>query len=382
MRIAVFHNLPSGGAKRLLFEQVKGLSQKHQIDLYCLNISEEKMFPLKSFCHRVFIFKVIDFKKYGILKFLFRYIQLFQLLLLSLKIAQKINQEKYDLVFLHPCQITHAPYILNFLKIRSVYFAHEPFREAYEPLKGKKSFKEIVNDALLWLYKFLRKCIDRKSIKKASLVLCNSKFTQKNLKEIYGVNAKVIYPGIDLKKFIPLSLNRENAVLSVGRLSPLKGHYFVIEALAKIPRKQRPKLFIVADAGTRKDEKDLGRFASEKEVSLSIFKRINEDNLIRLYNKVKMVICAQVKEPFGFVPLEAMACRTPVLAVSEGGFLETVIDKKTGLFFNRDPEEAAKIIEKLLLDNNLREELTKNGLSQVKKWNIKESIYNLEKEIK
>ena len=214
------------------------------------------------------------------------------------------------------------------------------------------------------------------------MVLCNSKFTQKNLEEIYGVNAKVIYPGIDLKKFIPLSLNRENAVLSVGRLSPFKGHHFVIETLAKIPQKQRPKLFIVADDGTQKEEKDLSRFANEKEVNLTIFKRINEDGLIKLYNKVKIVICAQVKEPFGLVPLEAMACGTSVVAVSEGGFLETIIDKKNGLFFERDPKEAAEIIEKTLLDNNLRERLVQNGLLQVKKWDIEESISNLGKEIK
>ena len=232
MRIAVFHNLPSGGAKRVLLEQVKRLSKRHEIDLYYFNISEGKMFSLESFCRKTYKYSIIDSQKYGSLKPFIKYIQLMQIILLSKKIAQKIDSKNYNLVFLHPCQITQAPIILKYIKTKTVYYAHEPLREVYERFPEKNvTFKERTNRIILFFYKQIRKYLDRISIKKADLILCNSKFTQKNLHKIYDVKASVVYPGIDIQKFAPIIHIKINAVLSVGRLNIAKGHEFIIESL-------------------------------------------------------------------------------------------------------------------------------------------------------
>jgi glycosyltransferase involved in cell wall biosynthesis len=59
-------------------------------------------------------------------------------------------------------------------------------------------------------------------------------------------------------------------------------------------------------------------------------------------------------EPFGLVPLEAMACGKAVIGVSEGGVKETVLDSITGKLTSRNSRKFAKAIEELLGDNELR----------------------------
>jgi len=49
MKIAVVHNLPPGGQKRALYEQVKRLSYKHHLDLFTLSSTNEQIFSLLSF---------------------------------------------------------------------------------------------------------------------------------------------------------------------------------------------------------------------------------------------------------------------------------------------------------------------------------------------
>ena len=57
MKIAVVHNLPAGGMKRALYEQVKRLAKKHTVDIYTLSCSDETFLPLKEFAHRYTIFR-------------------------------------------------------------------------------------------------------------------------------------------------------------------------------------------------------------------------------------------------------------------------------------------------------------------------------------
>ena len=84
---------------------------------------------------------------------------------------------------------------------------------------------------------------------------------------------------------------------------------------------------------------------------------VSNNELVQLYNKAKLVVYAPYLEPFGLVPLEAMACGTPVVAVREGGVRESVIHNETGIFTERDEDMFAQAVSELLLNNKKREKM-------------------------
>ena len=77
-----------------------------------------------------------------------------------------------------------------------------------------------------------------------------------------------------------------------------------------------------------------------------------------IFRSADAVVCAPWYEPFGIVPLEAMACGVPVVAAAVGGLRDTVVDHATGLHVPpRDPEAIAAALAMLLGDPALRTEL-------------------------
>jgi glycosyltransferase involved in cell wall biosynthesis len=82
--------------------------------------------------------------------------------------------------------------------------------------------------------------------------------------------------------------------------------------------------------------------------------RVTHDELPAHLRAADLVVCLPWYEPFGIVPLEAMACRTPVVGSAVGGLLDTVIDGVTGVLLPpRAPQTAAGAIRDLLADPDL-----------------------------
>ena len=77
--------------------------------------------------------------------------------------------------------------------------------------------------------------------------------------------------------------------------------------------------------------------------------QVPRDAMPGIFRSADAVVCAPWYEPFGIVPLEAMACGVPVVAAAVGGLRETVVDQKTGLHVPpRDPEALAEALGMLL----------------------------------
>src|SRR3989344_1333794 len=132
MKIAVFHNLPLGGARRTLYEQIKNLSKRHTIDLYEIGY-ENHLLEANEF---VKFRKKYDFTLENNIPGIFNrlikdYRNFISLRNLQRKIAGEIDSKNYDICLVHSDIYTESPFILRYLKTPSVYHCHELLRLVY-----------------------------------------------------------------------------------------------------------------------------------------------------------------------------------------------------------------------------------------------------------
>ncbi len=359
MQIAIFHELHAGGARRSVNEFAKGLKKNHLVDLYIVDEQEKKV--EKNCFSNIFYYDFIPKKWYGgnwRIKLYKDSIELYKLYQLHKKIAKEINKKNYDLVFIHPSQYTQAPFLLRFITTKKIYYCQESLRISYEPVfdipPDLSLPKKIYEDAIRWM----RKKIDKENIGYADIILANSKYTQKNIQLAYGLKSSTSYLGVDENVFKPISINKDSDVLFIGAMyNNIDGYSLLSESVKLMKKKPALKLHV-----TGKDWID-----SDKE-------------LAKLYSSAKVVVCLANNEPFGLIPLEAMACGVPVIAVNEGGYKESIIDGKTGYLVPRDPKALAQKLELLLSNEKIRSKMTENArLHVMENWTWNKSINDLEK---
>lgn len=181
----------------------------------------------------------------------------------------------------------------------------------------------------------------------------------------------VIPCGVDLERFRPAREPGEaerpgNRLISVGRLVPRKGVGNVISALGQLPDAELtvvggpPQEGLEADPEARR----LMDLAAEVGVSdrVRFTGRVPHSHLPGLMRESTIAVAVPWYEPFGIVPLEAMACDTPVVASAVGGLIDSVVDGVTGVHVPaRDPERLAEVLADLLADPAKRRRLGQAG---------------------
>ena len=379
MRVAVYHDLPSGGAKRVLREQVVGLrALGHVVDAFIPSTADESFLPLAPVLDGLRIFPApAQPSREAALSGRARpalYLQWLRFLaalpLRERRIARAIDAGGYDVVLAHPSQFTQAPPLLDMLRTPSVYYCHEPLRAAYEP--------RIAPAVVRFALRTSVGRIDRRAVRAATRVAVNSRHTAENVRRWYGRSSTVVYPGVDTRLFRPLPQPRADFVLAVGALHPLKGIDFLIESLARLPQNLRPRLVVVSDRARDGERQRIERAAAAGGVQVDLRTRVTDPELVALYNRCRLVLYAPHDEPFGFVPLEAMACGRPVLGVAEGGLLETIRDGETGFLAPRDAAFAARL-RHLLENPDEAEEVGAAAVTHVRThWSWAGSVQDLE----
>lgn len=298
----------------------------------------------------------------------------------SRRMAAKIEAGTPDLIWVEKCRFTGSPPLLRYLRRPAVFYMQEPLRiRAYEALAGESAPKTGPPPLFQALKKLPRifahravKTEDRKSARAAAKVYANSLFSARWIERVYGFSPKPLYQGVDVSFFTPLETAPENFVLSVGRLDETKGHDFLVDALSRIPAAARPELRIAFDDERAGERARLEARARSAGVGVVFLHRVTDVDLRGLYRAARAVLCAAKNEPFGLVPLEAMACGAPVIAVNEGGFVETVTHDRTGFLLPREAAVWADKIVSLASDLSLRAHLGRAGRETV------ESVWSLE----
>ena len=185
----------------------------------------------------------------------------------------------------------------------------------------------------------------------------------------------VVPSGVDIEQFCPDGPVAEKGdrprVLCVGRLVPRKGFDTVVRALAAVPDAE---LVVAggpasADLGSDQEAGRLMRLAERFGVAerVRLVGAVPRSDMPALLRSADLVVCTPWYEPFGIVPLEAMACGVPVVASAVGGFLDTVVDGATGtLVPARRPDRLAAAMRKLLAEPFWREAYGTAGVDRAR----------------
>jgi glycosyltransferase involved in cell wall biosynthesis len=372
-RLALVHDLPVGGAKRHISAMLDLLAEQFDVTVFEFDrpdrtvceigpgtTSRKAVFPAPPYSLR-FLSKVPVAGQMAMDLALSAYYR---------PIADAVNRGGFDATFVTQSRITNTPPLLAMLETPIIYGCQEPTRVLYEPYRVRaespirKSLRVLHN----WVtHPFLRRR-ERRLVQRAHALVANSSYSAEVLDRLFERKAVVAYPGVHGEIFKYARAASPKGVLSVGSLDIVKGHDFVIECVARVPREHRPSLTIICPRGTHSTDEALylERMARARDVAVEIVSGISDDELAARYANAIALLFAARLEPFGLVCIEAMACGCPVLTVEEGGPRETVIDGVTGFVLPRDPDSFAQRLLQLIQDVELRHRLGANGARHVR----------------
>ena len=365
MRVAVVHNLPSGGARRALLEHCRGLRARgHVVELFHPDTADEAFLPLATAADRTRVWRAPrppgrEASLFGNLgpRGMYQSARLLRAIRrINREMAAAIDSGGFDVVLAGHDQFTHAPGALRHLRTPTAYYCQEPLRFVYEAPMGLDipanggSLARLMRWSLTGAVKSVLRPLDAGSVRAAKIILANSIYSHESIMRAYGRAARVVYLGADAERFRPLGLPRGDFVLTVGAMHPAKGHDFVVAALGRVPAARRPRLVVVCDRGYGVYRQLLEAHAARAGVTLEVRERVPDSELVELYNRARLVCYAPYLEPFGLVALEAMACGTAVVAVAEGGTRESIRPGVTGVLTMRDVDAFAGAVDDLASD--------------------------------
>jgi glycosyltransferase involved in cell wall biosynthesis len=210
-----------------------------------------------------------------------------------------------------------------------VCYCHTPMRWVwrYEDYVARERFGGLVRGMLPLIMWGLKKW-DLRASQQPNYYIANSRIVAERIKKIYGREAFVIPPPIDVDRFQP-SKEIDDYYLVLSRLMPYKRIDLAIEACNRLDR----RLLIVGDGP---DRERLEKVAGPRTEFLGRL----PDRLVNYYTSRCRALLFPGEEDFGMSPLEANAAGRPVIAYRAGGATETVDEGVTGIFFDQPNSRA------------------------------------------
>jgi glycosyltransferase involved in cell wall biosynthesis len=209
---------------------------------------------------------------------------------------------------------------------RKIVYCHAPARWLYEADEYSRTSGSAVRAALRSLRPVLTRW-DQYAARSADIYVANSGHTRDKVRATYDIEAIVVHPPHGMSVEAPRRAVPSIApgfFLCVSRLLAYKHVDVVVEAFRHTPEEQ---LVVV---GRGPDEALVRALAGENVRFLS---DMDDDAMRWLYANARALIAASY-EDFGLTPIEAAAFGRPTVALRYGGYLDTVIDGTTGLFFD------------------------------------------------
>ena len=339
MNIALVHDwLPfMGGAERVLSDFIEIYPDAPVYTLLCNKSKMEE--PIKSA-------KIITsyLQKKG--KEISNHRKLFPFMPTAI---ESFNLNKYDVILSSSSSVAKSV-ITNPASVHICY-CHSPMRYAWEfsyEYAGKMAGKGALKNKLLNYFLTFMRVWDYSSAARVDYFIANSENVAKRIWKHYRREAVVIHPPVRCNLF-NISDEDEDFFLCVSRLQEYKRVDLAIEACNKLG----VKLKVIGDGP---DKEKLKAMAG---TNVEFLGRASDIVMKECYAKCRALIFPG-EEDFGITPLEAMASGRPVIAYGKGGALETVVDGKTGLFFEKQSVESLiEAMEKFKTMNFDKAELRK-----------------------
>jgi glycogen synthase len=241
--------------------------------------------------------------------------------------------------------------------------------------------------------------VEKTAIEMADALIAVSEETKIDVLKHFNVDenkVKVIYNGINLEQYVVTKSTStleeygidktKPYVLFVGRITRQKGIIHLVNAIKYID----PDTQIVLCAGAP-DTKEIGK---EMEDAVNEVKKTRDNviwidimlekhQVIELYSHADVFCCPSIYEPFGIINIEAMACKTAVVASAVGGIKEVVVPGETGILIPLEQQTEAPFepvnpdkfsrdlahgINQLINDDDLRTKMAENSRKRVEDY--------------
>ncbi|MFN4244819.1 MAG: glycosyltransferase family 4 protein [Brevinematia bacterium] len=215
-------------------------------------------------------------------------------------------------------------------------YCHTPIRYAWDLYhqylkeanleKGLKSLiaKLILHYVRIW---------DISTVNRVDYFIANSNYTSRRIKKLYNRESEVIYPPVDVESF-DLKSDKENFYLCASRMVPYKMIPMIVQTFTQLEDK---RLVVIGDGPELKKVKEIAK--GSKNIEILGYQPFE---ILKDYMQRAKAFIFAAEEDFGIMPVEAMACGTPVISFGKGGATETIIDGKTGIFFYEQNTQALK----------------------------------------
>lgn len=359
-----------GGGQKVNCRIAEYLSKRHDVDILTL-------FPAKK--QNLEGYYSLDLSRIGRIRNIYKKSSL-NTSLLSMLVFRKVSKiaKEYD-VFInadgHETVKPNAKYNIMYCH----FFRPRVYR--YRPFKG-------FFDSLALLATYLFRGMLKNYIKQYDAIYCNSLFSKKWLKKLWKVDAKIIYPFVEIPKRKPKK--KENIILVTGRLSPDKNYEFVVDCFKKIYDSgiKNYKCVIAAVGSTEKDEyynkiKNLiGKY------NVKIMANPTNQQLNNLYEKSKIFLMAKglfvneekfplLLENFGMSAAEAASYGCVPLLLNKGGYKEIVRQGKNGFLFN-NREEAIEKLKFLIKNEKILSKMSRNAMQDARKFSLERFYKDLD----
>lgn len=325
-KLAIIHNLPDGGGKKLLKWTIEELSRRNwRITIFGPVEEDKTPFSLRSLVMRNKNVSLISqpwMKAYSG-KF-WRFMPYVKQILIPKyrEIALVVNEGNYDAILVYSDWMVMVPPIFKWLELKNIYMAFELKREFYEKTFWPGSRIAEMKEKI---WRYLTHELKHMSLQNARLagkIFTISRFSAKKLKSVYR-KSKVYwcYPGLGNREYDNLVFNgrdsRENYFITIGSLCYLKGHDRLINAISSLPSHIRYPLHIIANG--KEHLPNIVRFAEDKNIRLKVYLNIPFSKLREKLIKAKLFLYAPRQEPLGLALLEALRFGIPSVVINEGG---------------------------------------------------------------